>query len=108
MIAYSVTKDNPEGIDRFQLFTTKEMAEAVAKLWVEKDEEENREMEEEAKAHHSQEENDLRHEYRYEWRRIEEDSMWGYGRVESHDGKFHSIYTIFVHEVEIHETLPSA
>lgn len=67
MKVYSVTKDNPEGIDRFQLFATKELAEAVAKLWVEKDQEENREMDEEAKAHHSQEELDLRREYRYKF-----------------------------------------
>jgi len=95
MIVYSVTQDNPEGIDRYQLFTTKELADKVASLWVDRDNERRQEM----FADHPEELE------RYEWRWIKESGYWGYGSCDD-QGEFFPIYTIMVSEMEIYETIP--
>lgn len=92
MKVYALTQDNPEGIDRYQLFATKELADKVAALWVDHDNEQRQEML-------------LDEDRRDEWRYIKEHGYWGFGTPED-DGSFHPVYTICVSEVEVHETVP--
>ena len=100
MTVYSVTKDNPEGIDRFQLFTTKELADTMAKRWVDEDVEFHLQMEKESERYSDGDR--IPDPYPYEWRWNNERDYWEYGQI----GQKGGIYSIFVHEMEIHETLP--
>ena len=94
MKVYALTQDNPEGIDRYQLFATKELADKVARLWVDRDSEQRQEM-------FSEEERGDEG-----WRYIKEQGYWGFG-TPGDDGSFHPVYTICVSEVEVHETVPT-
>lgn len=106
MIVYSVTKDNPESIDRIQLFATKELAEAMAKRWVEEDKEQcvkdEAIMRETASPEYLALYDSI--ENKDEWRWVEDGEFWGYGK--EYDGRFSPIYTIYVAEMEVNETLP--
>lgn len=92
MKVFSVTQNNPEGIDRYQLFATKELADKVAKLWVDHDSEQRQEML-------------LDEEHGDEWRWIKEQNYWGFGTPDD-EGSFYPVYTICVSEMEVHEIVP--
>lgn len=95
MKVYCVTQDNPEGIDRFQLFTTKELADKAASLWVDEDNEQRQEMLE----------RDPEFMENYRWRWDKELEQWGYGFPDD-EGNFCALYCIFVEELEVHDSIP--
>lgn len=100
MIAYSVTKQSDDGIEHFQLFLTKEMADEVAKKWVDNDVERKRLHQKEEEARYGFDY--IPDPFPFEWRWSEEYNEWQYGPSDAD----YSIRTICVHEVDIHETIP--
>lgn len=96
MKVFSVTKENPEGFDRFELFATEELAEAMAQKWVDDD---RARLAKYAVAEGPNYVNEN------EWRWIEEYRHWAYGS-ENEDGTFFSIYEINVREMDVLEALP--